>query len=138
MIPELDKKILAYAIAEKRLAMNLQTAITSEYIHKNAQSFYKLFMACFEKFREPPTPKVMEEQAGKTWNPQMAEIYSISLEVKIDAREFPADLNKLKLRYNSQLLLVAGKNIFKENWDGENFRSLEEANPMLIVEYTWV
>ncbi len=48
--------------------MSLQTAITPDYMHKDAQSFYKLFASCFDKFHEPPTLKVMEEQGGELWN----------------------------------------------------------------------
>jgi len=131
MIPELDKKIIAYAISEKRLSMSLQTAITPEYMHKDAQPFYKLFANCFDKFREPPTPRVMEEQGGDAWNEQMADIYTSAQEVEINSREFPSDLEKLKTRYNSQLLLMVGKTIYKENWDGDNFRNLGEANLLL-------
>lgn len=131
MIPELDRKILAYALAEKRLALNLQTAITPEYVHKIVQPFYKLFMTCFEKFRELPTPKIMEEQGASVWNSQMSETYSLVLSTEIDSREFPADLEKLKARYNAQLLLKIGKDIYKENWNGESFRNLGEANLLL-------
>lgn len=128
MIPELDKKIIAYAVEEKRIALNLQTVITPEYMHKDCQTFFKLFMVCFEKFHEPPTPKVMEEQGGMIWNDHMAKIYSVALETMVDIREFPSDLEKLKRRYNTQLLLKLGKKVFKENWNGDNFRDLAEAN----------
>ena len=42
MIPELDKKILAYALGEKRVVLQLQTLITADYLHSDAQIFYRL------------------------------------------------------------------------------------------------
>lgn len=128
MIPELDKKILAYALSEKRIVLQLQTAITADYLHPEAQIFYRLLMLCFEKFRELPTPKVMEEQGGAIWNDDLAAIYSDILSVVYDSREFPSDLEKLKVRYNTQLLLKLGKEVFRDNWDGENFKDLGAAN----------
>ncbi|MFA5048791.1 MAG: DnaB-like helicase C-terminal domain-containing protein [Patescibacteria group bacterium] len=128
MIPELDKKILAYVLGEKRIALQLQTIITTDYLHPEAQIFYRLLMLCFEKFRELPTPKVMEEQGGVIWNEQLSAVYTEIITISYDVREFPSDLDKLKTRYNTQLLLKLGKNIFRENWDGKKFTDLSSAN----------
>lgn len=131
MIPELDKKILAYALGEKRIALQLQTLITADYLYPDVQVFYRLLMLCFEKFHELPTPKVMEEQGGAIWNSSLSDLYSEIIMVPYDAREFPSDLEKLKARYNTQLLLKLGKDVFRENWDGEQFKNLSNANKSL-------
>jgi len=130
MIPELDKKIVAYGLTEKRILLDLQIGVPTDYMHKDMQLFYKILLRCFEKYHEIPTPKVMEEQAGIIWTPEFSEIYSESAGTQVDVREFPADLEKLKLRYNEQVLLRFGKTVFQENWNGsgKGFESLEEAN----------
>jgi replicative DNA helicase len=127
-LQELDKRILAYAIAERRLTLNLQTSISAEYLHPDCQVFYKLFIACFDRFHEIPTPKIMEEQGGAVWGEHMGEIYAQILEVQVDHREFPSDLEKLKSRYNGQLLLKFGEDVFRQNYNGNDFNSLEDAN----------
>jgi replicative DNA helicase len=128
MIPELDKVILAYALGEKRLALTLQTTINNEYFHPSCQIFYKLFMLCFDKYNEPPTPKVMEEQAGALWSKELLQTFHDILKISYDVKEFPSDLEKFKIRHNKNVLLKVGKEIFKDNWDGEEFSSLSSAN----------
>lgn len=127
-LQELDQKILAYALTERRITLNLQTAISAEYLHPDCQVFYKLLMACFDRFHEVPTPKVMEEQGGAVWNEHLAGIYTQALSAQVDPREFPSDLEKLKTRYNSQLLLKFGEEVFRQNYNGDGFNNLEEAN----------
>lgn len=124
----IDIKLLAYALNEKRLLLELQSSAPVEYFHKDYKLFYKLLLSCFSKFNEIPTPKVMEEQAKSVWNEHLSEIYTKALEVEIDAREFPTDLEKLKERFNAHVLHKAGKHIFEENWDGEKFIDLAKAN----------
>ena len=128
MIQDLDKKILAYALSEKRIALQLETTITSDYLCPEARFFYKMFTTCFDKFHELPTIKVMQEQFITTWDSSLETLYGEILSVPYDAREFPSDLEKLKFRYNTQLLLKFGNEVFKENWDGKSFQDLNSAN----------
>ena len=128
---DLDIKVLAYAVSEKRLLLNIQAAVTPEYFQSQYQSFYKLLSRCFEKYKEVPTLRVMEEQSGGAWNSIMAEIYADALGVSVDPKELPSDLEKLKIRYNAQIVLKLGKEIFQENWNGKDFKSLEDANRLL-------
>jgi len=125
----IDIKILAYALAEKRLLLELQASTAPDYFQKGYKVFYKLLMACYSKFHEIPTAKVMEEQASQLWKEGgLEEIYSQAMALEIEPREFPSDLEKLKARYNAHLLQNFGKNVFKENWNGESFEDLKEAN----------
>jgi len=39
MIQELDKKILAYAVGEKRITLQLQSSISADYLYPEAQIF---------------------------------------------------------------------------------------------------
>ncbi len=126
-LQDLDKKILAYAMSERSISLSLQTTISVDYMHPDCQLFYKLFMFCFDKFKEVPTMRVMEEQA-KEWTEQMAEIYVQIENEQTDPREFPADLEKLNIRYNEQLLLKFGQETYKQNFDGKSFKNLDEAN----------
>jgi len=130
-IMDLDIKVLAYGLSEKRLLLNIQAAVTPEYFQNTYQSFYKLLARCFDKYKEVPTLRVMEEQGSGAWNESFARIYSDALNVAIDPKELPPDLEKLKIRYNAQVVLKLGKEIFQENWNGQNFKSLEEANRLL-------
>lgn len=128
MIPELDKKILAYALSEKRLLMDISTNVPTEYVHSDMQLFYKILLRCFDKYKEIPTPKVMEEVSGATWSDDFAKLYAEVASMTIDSKEFPLDIENLKLRYNGQVLLKVGKEIFQENWNGKEFQSLSQAN----------
>ena len=85
MLEELDGKILAYALNEKRTVLTLQTAISADYLKTEYQLFYKLLMMCFEKYRELPTPKVMAEEGGPIWdNNNLAQIYNDIMTVSYD------------------------------------------------------
>jgi replicative DNA helicase len=68
------------------------------------------------------------KMSSKVWDDDMAQLYAEALKVQIDTKEFPADLEKLKLRYNGQLLLKFGKSVFQENYDGKGFKDIDEAN----------
>lgn len=126
---EIDVKILAYSLLEKKFLIELQSSITPEYFRTDYRSFYKLMVMCFSKFREIPTEKVMEEQAPKVWEEyELKKIYSEVASIEVDLREFPSDLEKLKERYNTKVLQNFGKSLFKENWDGQGFKDLKDAN----------
>ena len=128
MIQDLDKKILAYALSEKRIALQLETTITSDYLCPEARFFYKMFTTCFDKFHELPTIKVMQEQFITTWDSSLETLYGEILSVPYDAREFPSDLEKLKFRYNKELAK-------KENRLDEYEREKEEEwNDMCFYE----
>lgn len=125
---ELDVKVLAYALKEKKHLIELQSSITPEYFEGYYRSFYKILITCFSKFREIPTEKVMEEQSPKIWEEcELTNIYS-ELSLELDSREFPSDVEKLKERYNAQLLQSFGRSIFKDNWNGQSFENLKDAN----------
>jgi len=126
----LDKQILAYGLAEKRLLSELKMFISPDYFQTEYQVFYKLLLKCFDKFKEVPTPKVMAEQGLNLWTDPMGDLYAEILAMPLDIKEFPSDLEKFKLRYNKQILLSVGKTIFTNNWDGNNFKDLEEANTL--------
>ena len=129
---DLDKRIFSYGLKEKKVMLTLQNSVLPEYIKSgNYQVFYNILLRCFKKYREIPTLNVMEENAGKIWNDEFANIYKESFELETDSKELPMDIEKLKIRYNYQLLLKCGKNIYQENWDGSNFKDLEEANSIL-------
>jgi replicative DNA helicase len=129
----LDIKILSYALSEKHLFLKVQSSIAPDYFQTSYQVFYKLLLKCFEKFREIPTPRVMEEQSSGVWNETYSQIYSDILATTSDAKELPADLEKFKLRYNTQLLLKVGKDVFKDRLNNETseFEDLGEVNKIL-------
>jgi replicative DNA helicase len=124
----IDIKILAYALSEKRLLLDLQSSVTTDYFDKEHKPFYKLLLSCFSKFNEIPTPAVMSEQGKASYTEAMDAIYSEALSLEIDTREFPSDLEKLRERYNIHLLHKSGQKVFNDNWDGENFKDLKSAN----------
>lgn len=125
----MDLKILAYALTEKRLLLDLSSSVAPEYFQGEYRTFYKLLVACYSKFREIPTAKIMQEQSPRLWEEGSLEnIYVEAMLVEIDPREFPSDVEKLRERYNAVVLQKFGKNVFKENWNGESFENIKEAN----------
>jgi len=129
---DLDKRIFSYGLKEKKLMLTLQNVVSQEYIQSGVcQTFYNVLLRCFDKYKEIPTINVMKENAGNIWNDDLENLYKESFELEIDSKELPMDIEKLKIRYNYQLLLKCGKNVFQENWNGSNFQDLEEANSIL-------
>ena len=129
---DLDKRIFSYGLKEKKLMLTLQSSVSPEYIESGTcQIFYNILLRCFDKYREIPTMNVMLENAGSIWNEELTNLYKESFELEIDSKELPMDIEKLKIRYNYQLLLKCGKNVFQENWNGKNFSDLQEANSIL-------
>lgn len=127
----LDKKILTYALNEKKILLQLQTRVSEDYFLPEIKPFYILVQKCFKKFNEIPTARILSEQGGKQWDEEKENLYREIIGLEYDAKEFPADLEQFKVRYNTQVLLKFGQNVFKDNWDGKSFKNLEEANTLL-------
>jgi len=124
----LDEKIIAYALKERRISLKLKSFITPDYLHNDYKSFYEIFISYFENFKEVPTLKVFKEYSGENWKEEFRNIYSNSTTLEVDEREFNYDIEKLKQRYNADLLIQVGKLIYKDNLSNGEFKSLKEAN----------
>lgn len=127
----IDLKILSYALLEKKLFLEVQSSITPDYFEGRYRPFYKLLLICFNKFKEVPTPKVMEEQGKDIWTEEFSKIYTDCIEeVELDVREFQHDLEKFRERHNSILLQKFTREL-EGNWNGEKFNDLKQANKAL-------
>jgi len=124
----LDEKIIAYALKERRIALKLKSFITPDYLHNDYKSFYEIFISYFENFKEVPTFKIFEEYSSENWKEEFVNIYNNSSNLEIDEREFNYDIEKLKQRYNADLLIRVGKLVYKDNLSNGEFKSLTEAN----------
>ena len=60
---DLDKKILAFALKDKKFTMELVNSINYKYFHPNFQWLYKILEAHFidPKFREIPTQNIIKD-----------------------------------------------------------------------------
>lgn len=125
---ELDKKILAYIFGEKKLVLSLINSVTHEYFVTELQQIYKSFVFCFNKFKEIPTINILEDQTKDYWTEELTNEVKEILKIQYDEKEFPADLEKLKERYNANLILKFGQATFKDNWDGKTFQDLSKIN----------
>lgn len=124
----MDKKIIAYALKERRNLLNLKTFITSDYLHGNCKILYDIIISYFNAFKEVPTLNVLKDYTKDKWKDEFENIYNECNILNVDSRELTYDLEKLKLRYNSDLLKIIGKSIYKDNLENGNFKSLREAN----------
>ena len=131
MIPDLDKKIIAYALSDKRFALDLQTTVPVEYIHIKAQTLYSMVIKSFSKHHDIPTSRILLESFGRLFDEGNKEAFEECEKIEINDKEFNHDLDILKTRYNKQILLDIGKKVYQENYNGSDFKNLEEANKEL-------
>lgn len=134
----LDIRIIAYGLSSKKLMLKLVAIIPPAYLHPSYQLFYKLLLKCFEKFNEVPTLKVMEEQAKAMWDATLTQTYVDALNEVIDEREFPADAEQLKIRYNTQVMLRLGQDVFVQGREGDTFTDLQHVNKVLKKAVTTI
>lgn len=129
----LDLKLLAYSLSDKRTLLSMSSSMSGEYLRPESRALWELVYRCFAKYKDVPTRNMLEHVAGPAWE-QIAELYGAVMEVvpTVDPREFPIDLERIKGRYNQQLLLRMGKSVFQENYcGGSGFSDLQEANKSL-------
>jgi len=131
MVPELDIRMLAYALQDDKTMLSMASAVEGKYYHPDCQAFWKLVLKCFTKYKEIPTSRVLETVSGSAWNQGLSDLYEQASVLEIDPREYPMDLENMKRRHNERVLLKAGEAVFKNNFDGKGFANLEEANKVM-------
>lgn len=125
----LDIRILSYVFSDKKILLSIATSVRSEYFCPEFRVFWDLVLRCFEKYKEIPTIEILKHVAGISWE-QIEPLYvSIQEYVpNINPHNFLIDLEKLKERFNNQLLRKAGQHVFQRLWDGQEFSDIPEAN----------
>jgi len=132
MIPEIDLRMLAYGLKDEQVLLAMTGAVTEDYLHPHAQALWTLTRRCFERYKEVPTERVLMKTAGQeAWEGGLSDLYRQAMEVGIDHREYPSDLEDLKRRHNEQILRRAGEAVYKNNFNGRGFNDLSEANKVL-------
>lgn len=129
--PELDLRMLAYALSSKRKMLAMSSVISTEYFYRDCQVLWELISKCFQKFKELPTERVLTMAAGAAWAEGLSKLYEAVSATVVDEREYPVDLEQFRLRYNDQLLRKAGEEIFKNNFTGEGFSDIGAANRVM-------
>jgi replicative DNA helicase len=124
----LDEKILSYGLLDKRCLLEMQTSIPVEYFHIKYQLFYSFLLRCFRKYKEIPTLAVMQAVAKNAWGPTQEEIFDTISGKEPDIKEFQLDIERFKERYNTQILLQLGEEVYQQNREGNQFKNLEDAN----------
>ncbi len=132
MSADLDIRMIAYALSDKRVLLSLANAIRGEYFNPEFRSLWELVVRCFTTYKDVPTPKVLKHGAGLAWE-QLERAYAQVAEAmaEIDHREYLVDLELLKKRFNDHLIRKAGHHLFQKNWNGSAFSDLEEANKVM-------
>ena len=104
---DLDKKILSYALKDKKYMMELSNSINVKYFSKEMQWLFNTANKHFidPKFKEIPSREIIKEQLNKEYSDEKVinNYLKIVDDIKtddIDASEFTWYLNKLRIRYN--------------------------------------
>lgn len=128
----LDLRMLAYALSDKRILLAMATTVRGEHFNPEFRPLWELVSRCFAKYKDIPTANMLEHVAGLAWE-QLGEIYPQVMEAipRIDRREYPVDLEKLRERANDNLLRRMGRHVYQKNWNGHGFDNLQEANKAL-------
>lgn len=123
----LDIKIISYALYDKKFLLQLKTEIKDEYIHPNYRKLYKTIIYCFNKYKEVPTAKVLNEVMGDDWL-NYEDIFNDAISEEIDSKEYPFYVEKCKKRYNAQLITTLYEEIYKGKSTEDVKENLEEIN----------
>lgn len=130
MIPKLDIRILGYLFANKSLTLKVINSVLVEYLKPKYQPLMELVKTCTKLYNETPTKRMLESQ--EAWDGSLTDLYEEALCFRdsegFDQTDFALDYEELKARYNKQIILTMGKEVFKLNWDGNDFKDLSEAN----------
>lgn len=123
----LDEKVLAYALCNKSLAIKVIDKINPKFIKPEYRPFLTATKECIKKYNEVPTLEML--QRSDVWDDGLGELYNELKEIKeeLDPTNFLLDYEDLKERYKKNIILKAGKAVFKENWNGNDFNDLKEA-----------
>lgn len=129
-----DERILGYLLSEKSLTLKVLDQVPQEYLKSEYQDFFSLIKRCTKKYNETPTVRMVKEDPE--WREDFETIYfeSQAYQDKEDynSTDFSLDLEILKNRYNTRVLLKVGREIFQNNYDGRSeFADLTEANKLL-------
>jgi replicative DNA helicase len=131
VFPELDLRMLAYGLTDKRTLMSLSNMVSAEYFSRDCQIMWELISRCFTRYKEVPTERVLEMAAGQAWNEGLKAISDAVHATIVDIREYPVDLEQFKVRHNNHLLLRAGEEIFRNNYSDGRFADVEAANRVM-------
>jgi replicative DNA helicase len=130
MIPDLDERILGYLFADKSLTLKVINTVPKEYLKPDYQPLMELAKQCVKQYNETPTKRMLENE--EEWDDSLTELFQSSIDFKdsegFNKADFALDYEELKIRFNKQSILTMGKEIFKINWDGTDFKDLGEAN----------
>lgn len=123
----LDEKVLAYALCNKSLAIKVIDKINPKFIKPEYRPFLTATKECIKKYNEVPTLEML--QRSDVWDDGLGELYNELKEIKeeLEPTNFLLDYEDLKERYKKNIILKAGKAVFKENWNGNDFNDLKEA-----------
>jgi len=125
----LDLRILAYSLADKKTLLSMVSLMNGEYLQPDFRALWELVYRCFGKYKDIPTERMLEYVAGDAWD-QVSAIYAevLGFVAQVDPREFQVDFEQIKTRFNHQLLLKAGQNVFQKNLSEGKFSDLGDAN----------
>jgi replicative DNA helicase len=116
---ELDKKILAYALKDKKYTMELSNSVNVKYFSVELQWLFTIINNYFvnPKFKEIPSRDIILEQLNKEYSEDLVNNYIVLFDeiinCTINLSEFNWHLEKLRARYNSVVQDECLKKIIK-------------------------
>jgi len=133
MIPDLDERLLGYLFSNKALTLKVLNSVPKDYLKTKYQPVLEIVKQCVKKYNETPTKRMLESHS--MWDGELTTLYegavNLTKDKEFNSLDFSLDYEELKNRYNKQVILTMGKEVFKINWDGADFKDLVEANKML-------
>src|SRR5690242_7214794 len=107
---ELDKKILTYALQDKKYMMELSNTINAKYFGKETQWLFNVVNKHFTdpKFKEIPSRDIINEYLTKDYSDEKVIAHHLKMfdDIKSDTvepSEFTWHLDKLRIKYNCLL-----------------------------------
>lgn len=126
---DLDKRILAYALCDKSLAIKVVDRVPPKILRPEFRPLLSAIGECVRKYNEVPTLDMLKR--CDVWEDGFVEKFKEAQDIKNDESfeqaNFLIELEDLKERYKKNTILKVGKTVFKENWNGLEFRDLQEA-----------
>lgn len=124
-----EDKLLAYALYDKSITIKVINQVKPEYLNSSYRPILQAIIECVKKYNEVPTIEML--QRTSFWQNEFKEIIENAINIKnqedFNPKNFVLELEDIKQDYKKKLLLKAGKEVYKDNYQKGEFRDLDLA-----------
>ena len=126
-IEHLDLVILKTIISNRKYGLEFASDSSEKLLHPDLWRFTKLVVDYLKIYKETPTKRALLEKAGKneTFSAYVEKTYIKIENTKCDEREFRLNLEKIKKRYQDNMILRLKSSLDKETDFAKNFGSIQ-------------